>query len=113
MQNNQAVIELMNQQATKRGQWRERNWYYYEDLVKFFRYNVSENSRLLEIGCGDGYLLNQLKPKYGVGIDVSSGMIEQAKKNYPTLNFSVMDAEELQFSETFDYIILFAPSLSA
>ncbi|OGY79331.1 MAG: glycosyl transferase [Candidatus Kerfeldbacteria bacterium RIFCSPHIGHO2_02_FULL_42_14] len=102
----QAIVEFMNQQAARRTKWRERNWYYYEDLVSFLQYNVPQNSRVLEIGCGDGYLLHQLQPMYGVGIDIAPAMIEQAQQKYPDLHFFVMDVEQLKLQETFDYIIL-------
>ena len=92
--------------AGKRHKYLRRNWYYYKDMVRFLRFNIPENSRILEIGCGLGNVLNALKPSKGVGIDLSAGMIDAAKEKYPHLEFRQMDAENLELEETFDYIII-------
>jgi ubiquinone/menaquinone biosynthesis C-methylase UbiE len=71
---------------------------------------VKDKSRLLEIGCGPGnitkYLLNK-RPDFTIfGIDVAPNMIELAKKNNPSANFSVMDVRKIdQLKSTFDGII--------
>jgi len=41
--------------------------------------------RVLELGSGTGELLDALKPSYGVGIDISHGMVEHAQHKYPHL----------------------------
>ena len=66
--------------------------------------------RVLELGCGTGNLLAQLKPSYGLGVDFSPRMIEVAKRNHRDLEFVVGDVEDASFiSELegpFDYIVL-------
>ncbi|WP_314510139.1 glycosyltransferase [Xanthocytophaga agilis] len=96
----------MNTIAPKRNTWIKRNKYYYKNLVKFLKFNIPENSRILEIGCGTGYLLNELKPSYGVGIDISPEMIHIAKEQFPQYDFQVMDAEQITLKEKFDFIII-------
>jgi len=61
---------------------------------------------VLEIGCGTGYLLNALKPSAGMGIDLSPSMIRIAGEKYPHLKFEVMDAEHLNITETFDFVVI-------
>jgi len=65
---------------------------------------------VLEIGCGTGYLLAALNPSRGVGVDLSPGMIEQARKNHPTLVFEcgdVLRPEVLtKISGPFDYVVI-------
>ena len=101
------VIEAMDKLAEKRDKYIKRNKYYYKDLLKLFRYNIPEGSKILEIGCGTGYLLNSLNPYRGVGIDISSKMVDVAKKKYHHLEFIHEDAEHLSLSdETFDFIII-------
>lgn len=70
------------------------------------RFIIPEGSSVLEIGCGTGELLNDLKSTNGVGIDFSAKMIEIARNNYPELTFIEMDAENLNLDYKFDYIIL-------
>ena len=71
-----------------------------------------QNKDLLEIGCGSGYgafLLNQLKPKSYIGLDVMDEQVELARKNYPQFQFLIQDAEDLgQFAnESKDIVIIF------
>ena len=48
------------------------------------RYNLSENARILDVGCGKGFLLHEFKkllPKAEIrGIDISAYAIENAKE---------------------------------
>jgi len=102
----QKIASVMDLVARKRDKYIRRNRYYYKDIIKFLKFNIPEGSKILEIGCGTGYLLNALKPLKGVGIDISSGMIDMAKENYPHLEFFKMDAESIRLEESFDYIII-------
>ena len=100
------VVELINNMASSRNSWIRKNRYYYTELTKFLKYNIPEGSEVLEIGCGTGEILASLKPKRGVGIDISAKMIEIAKKQYQNLEFEVMDAEKLKLNGEFDYVII-------
>lgn len=82
--------------------------YYHKRLASVYRLNITANSKVLEIGCSQGDLLASLKPSYGVGIDISEKMIEQARSLHPDLHFLLMDAHELDLEAdiSFDYIIL-------
>lgn len=71
-----------------------------ENYKKILPYvNLSSNSKILEIGCGDG-ILSKIIPddcKY-LGIDISSNMITEAlnknKKNRKNVSFEKVDAKE-------------------
>lgn len=83
----------------------------YNDTYNFFCDAITkQNAKLLEIGCGPGnitkYLLNKKADFDILGIDIAPNMIELAKKNNPTANFSVMDSREINTLTTkFDGII--------
>lgn len=63
---------------------------------------------VLCIGCGTGEECEHLKSlgaRRVVGIDISEGLIEYAKKSYPELEFHVMDMEHIDFpQESFDFV---------
>lgn len=71
--------------------------------------SLQGNERILDLGCGDGYVTEQLAllvPSGKVlGIDASVGMIKTAKKiRRDNLEFIPMDINELCFSDEFDII---------
>lgn len=90
----------------EREKWIRRNQYYYRCLTTFFQFSVPAGSRILEIGCGTGYLLEQLAPSRGVGIDCSPEFIAYARRYRPGCTYHVMDAHRLELDEPFDFIIL-------
>ena len=70
--------------------------------------NIKENERILDVGCGTGNLTQKLFNKsqgYVVGIDPSSGMIEESRKNCSKeIQFYVSSAEDISFYSSFDVI---------
>jgi SAM-dependent methyltransferase len=100
------LVAYFDRFAADEPRWRRRNRTYYRLLEQIFRFQVPPGARLLEIGSGSGDLLAALRPSYGVGVDVSPGMVELARSRHPELRFEVAAGEELALGETFDYIIL-------
>ena len=80
--------------------------YYWNDITRYCNYFVHEDHSVLEVGCGTGELLHDIKAKRKVGIDLSELMIIQAKKQFPGLELHCMAAEEISLEEKFDLIIL-------
>lgn len=95
-----------SQTAASRNRWVRMNHFYHKSLERYISSIVPEGKRVLEIGCGNGDLLNSTRPSYGVGIDFAPASIEIASGKYPELIFIVDDVEELKLNEIFDYIIL-------
>lgn len=67
------------------------------------------NESILDLGCGDGILTEQLSflvPEgYVLEIDASVGMIEKAEQNvHDNLKFRHMDISEMDFDNEFDVI---------
>jgi SAM-dependent methyltransferase len=67
-----------------------------------------KNKSVLCVGCGTGEECNYIKSlgvKKIVGIDISKRLIGYAKKNYPDIEFYVMDMEKLDFPRSsFDFV---------
>ncbi len=106
----QSIRELSDALAPMRDRWIVRNRYFHESDYRYLRFLIPEGSNVLDLGCGTGRLLSELRPKMGAGIDISEQMIEIARRNYPDYKFYQGDVEEKTFIETihgpFDYIIL-------
>jgi len=76
----------------------------YVELMRFEKIKdllqLTFDDCFLDIGCGSGYLLNQVVCKRGIGIDISDLMVKTAKKNCKNNRgkFIVQsDAENLPF----------------
>jgi SAM-dependent methyltransferase len=99
-------IKLFEGIAGTRLKKRRLNSYYWNDITRYCDYFAHEDYSVLEIGCGTGELLNEIKGKDKTGIDFSSAMIKIAREQYPQLEFHVMNAEELTLNKKYDVIIL-------
>lgn len=62
--------------------------------------------RVLELGCGRGDLLAALEPSFGVGVDFSTLILQQARQAHPGLHFIAADVHQLPLHARFDVIIL-------
>lgn len=75
------------------------------------RLSLREGAEVLDIGCGDGKAALRIASCFPgarvTGIDYSAEMIEYARSVHklPNLQFLVMDAQHLSFSEQFDFIL--------
>ena len=68
--------------------------------------DIKPGEHILDLGCGTGYLTDQIAVKGAVatGIDYSPEMIKKAEQTYPSINFGVADAGNFSFAEPFDAI---------
>jgi len=94
-----------DQLAPDRDRWYRRNSYYHSEVERRMAGLIPAGSSVLELGCGTGNLLSALKPARGLGIDISSRMVEIARGNHPELRFEVADAECFTTDEKFDFVV--------
>jgi SAM-dependent methyltransferase len=100
-------IAHWNAIARKRDSWQGLGGWYHRRLREIYRFHVSPEQNILEVGCAEGHLLASLQPARGVGVDFSEEMLCRARKQYPDLRFVHADAHDLsQLEERFDVIIL-------
>jgi SAM-dependent methyltransferase len=96
--------------ASKRTRWRRHAAFFHSEDLRYLKFVVPEGMRVLQLGCCTGELLAGLKPSFGVGVDLSSSAIEEAKRAYPAYRFYVGDIEAPEFIESlpgpFDYIVI-------
>jgi ubiquinone/menaquinone biosynthesis C-methylase UbiE len=61
---------------------------------------VSDGGSVLDVGCGNGSLINAIKQKGNVkayGVDISPNMIEECRKRYRDIEFMVSSGEDIPF----------------
>jgi len=107
----QVITKHFDEIAGEYDNYKRKNSYYYENLKTLFKDLMpdSNESNVLEVGCGTGDIVAMLNPHFGVGADISSKMISIAKSKYKmnkNLSFIEADADAISSDENFDYIIL-------
>lgn len=106
----QAVRAHADSMATERQQWIGKNLAYYEDDWRYMRFLIPEGGRIIELGCGTGRLLAELKPSEGVGVDISPQMVAGGRAAHPEFTFVEGDIEDIEMlaglGTTFDTVIL-------
>ena len=95
---------------TTKKHFRKKNKIYYKDLQSLHKLLVPEGKKILEIGCGNGDLLNLLKPSIGIGIENDKELVEDATIQYPNLKFTLSNIDAISNKilgdSIFDIIII-------
>ena len=81
---------------------------YYQDELDGFLRHLDAESKILDVACGSGHVAHYLAKKGFdvVGIDISSNLIDIAKKNNGLARFELMDMREMTFmNSSFDAVL--------
>lgn len=81
--------------------------YFRSSIINTLKFIIPENKKILILSSYLGKILNDLKPKKGVGVESDEKYYQIAKKTYPNLNFIRKSYENYQPQEKFDYIFLY------
>lgn len=100
------VKKHFNSIAGRYDYYKKKNWYYYQNIKELYQKIISPNQQVLEIGCGTGDIISAVNARQGIGIDISSEMINIAKQKYPTIRFEAISIENFKTKIQFDYIFL-------
>ncbi|WP_163707162.1 glycosyltransferase [Mangrovibacterium lignilyticum] len=92
--------------AVDRVKYRRGKRYYWDSITRYCNFFIEPTATVLEIGCGTGELIADIKGSNKVGIDFSAAMIEKARKQFPQIEFINCAAEEISTTQKFDVIIL-------
>ncbi|MBI9055920.1 MAG: glycosyltransferase [Bacteroidales bacterium] len=92
--------------APKFSKYRKRYRYFWRNIVKYCNYYIQDEDTVIEIGCGNGSSLSEMKGKEKTGIDYSPSMIAKAKEQYPDIEFHNMLAEEINIDKKYDVVLL-------
>lgn len=94
---------------------RGTEWRWVSERAAHARAELGRGLRVLEIGCGTGALLRALDDEdvldFGIGVDISSGMLAQARnrgRHRSRLRFTAVDGPQLDFPDDHvDVVICF------
>src|SRR5215471_2573779 len=104
------IRRLADASAPERRNWLQHAAFFHDEDLRYLKFLIPPGARVLELGCGSGDLLAALEPSFGVGVDFSPGMIEEARKAHPGLSFFVGDIEDPDFIRSlpgpFDAIVV-------
>lgn len=100
------IIDLFDRFAAHQRKRVEPKRLYHCYVEKLVGRLVPEAGRILDIGCGNGDLLASLKPRHGVGIDISEGMVSLATERHDGLDIRRGDAETFVWAEHFDTVLM-------
>tara|TARA_B100000989_G_scaffold291902_1_gene267036 strand:- start:1394 stop:2209 length:816 start_codon:yes stop_codon:yes gene_type:complete len=96
--------KIRNLTSEKERKFKLKNWY--GGISNFV--NSFENPKVLDIGCGLGYLLSSLDTKYKFGLEPSRYACDIIKKNYKDINIYNLNSNAINEIEgTFDIIIAY------
>ena len=71
---------------------------YYSEVERIVRRFLPSSRFVLDLGCGSGKLLRDLFPR-GIGVDLSSRLLEFARDKKTNHNYVVADIKQLPFRE--------------
>jgi SAM-dependent methyltransferase len=83
---------------------------FWEELT-FLGEHATPGMKVLDIGCGNGRFYDVIKERQTIytGLDNSRGLLDEAKKKHPGVNFTEGDATKLPFpNNSFDIAYSFA-----
>jgi hypothetical protein len=86
--------------------WLDKNSYYHSLVKRFYRALVPEGMRVLHINGKNGYILDVLKPSFGVCLDDDKEALINGALLYPHYHFYYDTLVELPVNKPFDYILL-------
>lgn len=86
--------------------WLDKNSYYHSWVKRFYRALVPEGMRVLHINGKNGYILDVLKPSFGVCLDDDKEALMNGALLYPHYHFYHGTIAELPVDQPFDYILL-------
>jgi hypothetical protein len=86
--------------------WLKKNWYYHSWIARLYCSFIPKGSKVLQISCKNGFLLNATEPSLGMGIDEDLACITQAKECYSNYQFYAGNLKSIPVDQKFDYIMI-------
>jgi 2-polyprenyl-3-methyl-5-hydroxy-6-metoxy-1,4-benzoquinol methylase len=96
--------KIRNMHSEEEKKFKLKNWY--GNIHNFI--NSYNNPKVLDLGCGLGYLLSSLNTKYKFGLEPSRYACDTIKKNYKDIKIFNLNSDAInEIEETFDIIVAY------
>ncbi len=102
----QVIRKLQARLAPGRESWVKRNGYYYKSIARLFQFLIEPGKRVLSVRSDLGQFLSAVKPRRGVGVELTPELAAEARSANPAWNYVVSDPEQYVPDEKFDYIMV-------
>ena len=102
----QVIRKLQARLAPGRASWVKRNRYYYGSIARLFQFLIEPGKRVLSVRSDLGQFLSAVKPRRGVGVELTPELAAEARKANPAWEYIVADPEQYVPGEKFDYIVV-------
>lgn len=89
-------------------EWRAKNRFYHRKVEELVAGAVPPGSDVLEIGVGTGGLLSRLRPRRGVGLNLSKRLNELAAAKHPEIEFVTCEVDDIRLPDGFtpEYVVV-------
>lgn len=86
--------------------YKKKNPFYYNAIKRKLKNLIPPGKKILDFGCGTGKILSHLIPSEGIGYDLSTKMIQIAKRKFKSKRNLAFVTSLNQIPGTFDYILM-------
>ncbi len=101
-----AIIAFQKSHVEQRFGWIQKNIYFYSQVAQLLEFLIEKGCNVLSIRSESGFYLNAAAPSFGLGIDLTSEMLQEAERRYPQYSFKQSNEAELKLDLDFDYVVI-------
>ena len=86
----------------------EKNNFYHRHMHRLIRGMVPPRAKIVDLGCGTGDLLAELKPEAAIGLNVAEALTTLARQKHPEFEFETVEVDHAKIPASFqpDYLVL-------
>lgn len=99
------IVSFQKSHFKQRYGWIQKNIYFYSQVAQLLEFLIERDSKVLSIRSESGFYLNATSPSFGLGIDLTTEIIEEAQHRYPQYSFRQSDSADFKIESNFDYVV--------
>ena len=104
----EAILNTSEHYAQEYSRWLIQKQYFQTEDLRYLKFLIPAQARILDLGCGLGDALAALNPSLGIGLDFSAKIIELAKSRHPASNLQFIQGD-IEDQDLIDSLIAQGP----